>query len=1175
MSNFIKKTLACTLAVVICLSCMLGSLTFSAETINGSFVIEETYVTPGTETAEVKITVNAPGANELFMKVTTTAGEVIGVSSSDAVANLNSTSKTINISKGYDTLEGLSATDIVVSIRLNDCETIKGYTVTATLLSAASRYEDTYVISPAVAKLYVADEYVSGPEEPSFGGTYAPNSINSYAPTWETSNNDSLLNIPSVAIAEGGVGGSYALRYTEGTYKTFSKVAREGDGYFLPGETYRIGFKAKKIGTVSDFEFLIKSTTGSWADQTVIATEITDEWTYYYCDLSFDDFGLTKAGHKHWGISCTVGAGSYLYIDDIEIYNIKDPQKANFYTLGSFDTRKYNIVSYEPYTVEDYRLLETNKEGEVLYSNWERTNTVKDSDLITIAEGGVDDSYALKITGEGEAINREMALKIALNALEVSEKYTVTFKARVSDSNVLKQLRVGLMSRWNWNAKISTSLKPINDETYLSQVTTDWVTFTGTLTTDSTFRDSESGQEWHLIYINYQLAEGAVLYIDDISVKAEDGEELFWRGSFEKATMEYTQLDKDAENVLLHIKPSDTNHYNTIGGSVIAIDQAVSGENVLALGFGESDVSGRIWFETGYVRPRGTYKFEAWMLFVGDVTSAGIAISDNDSYANGTSVTDEMQAANPPESTSLFSFSGNTKTYLPRTWVKVEKIWTDTTTSNANYSWSGLNISANCPAGSGILIDSISITPINSGFEFAPNIFSDKGFEDDYALPSVEWSNKFTTNGDILDLSFMNDLPKTLGIMGGLSRAEYDQFLDVYDKNGDFAYSDLVILSSTTNEEILIFEAFEAVKNNKEIWLDATSITCLGEGGDGLRDDWKARLDKAAYTVQSIAGDSFQGIYFDEPCWHFANNEQFIEATKYIRENYKKRVFSMAQPGMVGYDDYHVNAQGKEYRVFVSAESHKYVTDFGVWRYSTGDALKTAAKLIEDAKKLDPNTRIWVCGLMGVYGNSTTQEQNIQIIDELVSTVKNEANFGGVLVWDAYSSKGYDLLKPDEATGVAEYDDFRHLLMAISDDLRARDSWVNNGGWISSDNVMVLNSPIMSNEFIESFNSLLQAKLTFYSAGSESSTPEQLVNNLDATILVTSLTTGTNVEYSFALANDVNCDNKVNAVDIVRAKRIALELVEGNKFSFAAAGSDSEVGITITDAAKIRTELMK
>lgn len=983
MSKIFKKSLACCLALILCLSCMLNVLNFNAEVIDGSFAMKSVTVAPGTEYVDVDITVHAPGANELLMKLKTAAGVITSVNYSAGEAFFNADSGTIGLSSG-ENLDGLESVLLTVRFKLFDTSlNSEGYDISATLLSAASRYEIEYVIPSVYAKIFV-------------------------------------------------------------------------------------------------------------------------------------------------------------------------------------DTTAHPATSYEPYTVKDYWLLEETAGGEIVYSNWERSNTVKDSDIITIAGGGVDNTHALKITGEGEDINREMALKIAINALEVSAKYTVTFKARVSKAEAIKQLQVGLMSRWNWNAKISTSLKPDKDETYLTQVTTDWVTFTGTLTTDSTFRDAD--KEWHLVYINYQLAEGAVLYIDDISVKAEDRTEIFWQGSFEKATMEYNVLDKEAENAILDVKPSETNFYNTIGGEVIAIDQAISGENVLALGFKESAVSGRIWFETGYVRPRETYKLEMWVLYVGEINSSAITISDNDPYGNET---------NPHESTTVFNFAKN-KTYLPRTWVKIEKIWTDTTTASSGYNWSGLEITLNCPAGSGMLIDSVSINPIHSGFEFAPNVFPSKGFEDDYVLPDVEWSDTYTTNGNFTNNSFMNNLPKTFGIMGSNLRTNYDMYFDTSDKNGDFAYSDLTFLSDTTNVDILIFETYEALKNNKEIWLDATGITC---NSTGLRADWKARLDKAAYTIQSIAGDSFQGIYFDEPCFHFANNEQFVEATRYIRETYKKRVFSMAQPGMLGYNDYHTSTNketGKVtyFNVFVSEASHKYVTDFGVWRYSS-DAGKIAANLVKDAEKLDPNTRLWVCGLMGISNSTDTEAENIKIINDMIAAVKDQPNFGGVLVWDIYSSKGYDLLKPNEATGSAEYDNFRHLLEAISKDFEAKDSWVNDGGLISSDNVMVLDSPIMSDEFINSFNPLLQGKLAFLYDGVEFTSPELIVNNPSVTLSVSSITSTGNTEYRFALANDVNCDNKINAADIVRAKRIVANLVDGDAVSLAAAGTDTATGLSISEVATIRKNLMK
>lgn len=166
MTSIFKKSLACCLAVVLCLTCMLGALTVSAaEVKEGTFTVENATVTPGTASAEVKITIDAEAANVIIMQVETEAGAVTAVRPEDATmqAVLDAKSKKIYVSNGDNNIAPFDSVVIFVTVTLADNETEAEYDVTAKLGSAASNVEDEFVIADATGKIIVK---AAEPEEP-------------------------------------------------------------------------------------------------------------------------------------------------------------------------------------------------------------------------------------------------------------------------------------------------------------------------------------------------------------------------------------------------------------------------------------------------------------------------------------------------------------------------------------------------------------------------------------------------------------------------------------------------------------------------------------------------------------------------------------------------------------------------------------------------------------------------------------------------------------------------------------------------------------------------------------------------------------------------------------------------------------------------------------------------
>lgn len=167
MTSIFKKSLACCLAIALCLTCMLSALTVSAgEVKTGTFTVENATVTPGTETAEVEITIDADAANVIIMQVETTAGEVTAASSADENMQvvMDANSKKIYVSNGDSNIAPFDSVVVLVTVALADTATETEYDVTAKLVSASSNVEDEFEIADATGKIIVkAEEPVEPP----------------------------------------------------------------------------------------------------------------------------------------------------------------------------------------------------------------------------------------------------------------------------------------------------------------------------------------------------------------------------------------------------------------------------------------------------------------------------------------------------------------------------------------------------------------------------------------------------------------------------------------------------------------------------------------------------------------------------------------------------------------------------------------------------------------------------------------------------------------------------------------------------------------------------------------------------------------------------------------------------------------------------------------------------
>lgn len=157
MRNLFKKSLACCLALALCLTAMVG-LTVSAAEVAGTITVGEVTVEPGTAEAKVDITLSAAGLSEAILNVSTDAGTITAVTSDDVSATLATNGiKMALYTEGDSSVDSATAT---ITVALADTQTEKEYTVNVSIATAASVDENLINAEPASGKITVKAAHV-------------------------------------------------------------------------------------------------------------------------------------------------------------------------------------------------------------------------------------------------------------------------------------------------------------------------------------------------------------------------------------------------------------------------------------------------------------------------------------------------------------------------------------------------------------------------------------------------------------------------------------------------------------------------------------------------------------------------------------------------------------------------------------------------------------------------------------------------------------------------------------------------------------------------------------------------------------------------------------------------------------------------------------------------------
>ena len=746
------------------------------------------------------------------------------------------------------------------------------------------------------------------------------------------------------------------------------------------------------------------------------------------------------------------------------------------------------------------------------------------------------------------------------DSLKPTTKYMIKLKAKVSAEKACTQLNVGISDRWQWISGQSLNWAfELSDEAGLANIGTDWREITAYITTS----DKAQGS-YRRVHLLVNATEGSTVYIDDIEVYevGGDGENLFSQGSFGRVNS-VVAIDAGDELPQLSCKYIDdwtkneeTNPTgNGFDAKPIATSLALTGKHALAVGFNpQNTISGRVWFELTGIDTGKTYKVKFSTLVVGDLTKLRINMKDGLSTTteDGKTPTVTLLERTP----SFVATAGESRPYKKLSsegWQTYEFTFTDEFDSSVGFTWPGMEVLITGNANSGLLFDDVSIYEIDGTDEEKPNLFDSQGFEKQAVEPADFSSDKFYSNNDPADMSFMQNLPKSIGFYGTNYKDNSDIFNAVLKENSDFAYGNTFLIDSSSIE-LAEYETKRALARGKEIWVALNSR--VSESG-AIVADYQTKVAEIANLVQGIAGDAFQGFYFDEPHYRFESNEKFAEVTKYLRETYKKRVFAMLK---------HDSFTSANANVTVTEEAFKYVTDVGYWNYSIGGMTDRIQKFNTVAlPNLNENARVWIAPLMGTHvtkdddgniiENIDTEEETIQIFNTMIAGIKSDARFGGIMIYSLGDTNGYNLHKLGE-DGKAQYNNYRNILLTVADEFAGKDTLANK---FNEDGILVVNANETLADCEEIAMYVANSTVTVLD-GEEDKGAEAILNKTGLTVKINLLASGGVKEVKVAVVGDPNGDGASDIRDFIRMKKLSSN-ADAPAEELAAAGTTKAVGI--------------
>ena len=466
----------------------------------------------------------------------------------------------------------------------------------------------------------------------------------------------------------------------------------------------------------------------------------TDAKIIYACELTNEYLGDTWAEfefrytptyevEKQWSSVAfnivTGEMGGSLLIDDIVVYESGDETKTNIFDYGSFDSdcKAYEVTETEnnqkivPVEIFDYTdKKQSDRSSDLPRYYW--NDNYRNETRPQSVRNGVNGTYAMQIGGNSGPINYySIGMYFPNRGTWLNNtEYEVSVKIKRTQGSVT-HFKMG------YNDPDSHNVVTLSDE-YLSS---DWTEYVWRFTTSDITNDPKSD---NVITFEYKAPEGgATILIDDLKVyKAADGQKnnIFYKGSFEYVDGGQEAVDWDtapSDSVVPVFNSEYNKDYSENGviAKVVNCDTP-SGDYALALGFDpEKPTNNEVYLMLASTRSGASYKIGFWAKVVGDVYNAQVGMIEGD-YS--------FQSCGDG-----YSFNK----YEHGKWTYHEFIVSDTGSFITNKSYRRFCVRFNAPAGSGMLIDGVTVKDAYHEDPLDYMYYGD--FEKSTVIPEVDWSD--------------------------------------------------------------------------------------------------------------------------------------------------------------------------------------------------------------------------------------------------------------------------------------------------------------------------------------------------------------------------------------------------------------------------------------------------
>lgn len=522
--------------------------------------------------------------------------------------------------------------------------------------------------------------------------------------------------------------------------------------YGIPTTYYEASIKFPTLGSLkADTEYVIKfkvkTDKGNIANFKVgVFDNGDDAKAIYPCDLAgvyledtWSEFVFkytpTYKVAEQWSsiaFNIVTGAqGGSLIIDDVTVYESNDPEMKNIFVDGSFDSECKSFAVTEtpttdkvvPIQIFDYTDKASSQSNALPRYYW-NDNFRNETRPISVPNG-VNGTNALQLGGAYGPINYYGVGFYHTNrgTWDNNTEYEVSVKIKKTQGSIT-YLKMG------YGDPETRTVLSLSD----SYITDEWTEFVWRFTTGDNANDPKSD---NLINLSFAAPQsGATILIDDLKIyRADDPEkkDFFYKGSFDYIDKGQDPVKWDTgvgENIIPVFSTDYNKDYNVtdeqkaqgdggVTAKVVNCDTP-SGDYCLALGFDkERGTNNEVYITLASTRSGGRYKFGFWVKVVGEVYNAQVGMVEGDysfeSCGDG------------------YSFNQ----YEHGKWTYHEFIVEDTGTFLTNKSYRRFCVRFNAPAGSGMLIDGVTVKDADHPDPLNYMYFGD--FEKSTVIPKIDW----------------------------------------------------------------------------------------------------------------------------------------------------------------------------------------------------------------------------------------------------------------------------------------------------------------------------------------------------------------------------------------------------------------------------------------------------